>query len=569
MAWIFLVLGLALACYREPVPEIDPAETLVLLHPSPWRELDPRFVTEAMPAKISRLVYEPLFRLERADGRPEGVLATGATRVSPVGGPPRWRIRLRQGVRFHDGRPFDCHDVVYTYRSMLDEETGSPFRGGYERKLADVRCGADAHTVELTLQEDYASFKADLEIGVVPRGARPGGPVIGTGPYRLAQRVGESHGLFRRFDDYWGEPARAPQLMVQVVPEESARVLALLGGAGDLCVNGVSPSVAHTLAARDDVRVTAEPAVVITYLLFNLRQPALADRRVRQAIAAALDRQGIVDDLFFGMAEVAHGMLPNGHWAALREPPPRRFDRASAARLLDEAGFGAGPDGRRPIRLNLKVSNNRLRRLIGRRLADDLRPLGIDVDLVSFELGTFLADVRKGNFDLAVLQLPDTLEPDILRWMLDSRHVPGDAGAPRQTLYAQAPRGAAPSWYWWLLTDADPACRAWAWRWLLAELRPGDAGQDEAGAYYRGNRTFYANPRVDCLLSLAYRDPDRATRAARYQEVQRILAWDLPVLPLWREHNIAVHSPRVEGVSLSPTGRYTSLPRIRIKEEAP
>jgi peptide/nickel transport system substrate-binding protein len=577
---------LLVACYREQELDVDRAETLVLVHPNPWNTLDPRFVTDAMGAKISGLVYEPLYRVERMDGEPEGVLAAGIERLP--GEAPRYRVRLRAGVRFHDGGALDCQDVVFTYQSILDPEVGSPFQGGYARKWREVTCGPTPDTVDFSLVQDYANLITDLALGIVPAPSPKGyddsqdpgdaSPEwIGTGPFRFVTTQGEHRALLARFDDYWGSPAGVPFLLVQVIAEESSRVLNMVGGAGDICVNGVTPSVAHALRGESSARIVHEPAAIISYMLFNLRNPVLSDRRVRHAIARAVDRESILRDLFFGMGQSADSMLPSVHWAHGAPRSPIRFDLEAARRLLDEAGFPVDPLTGERFRLVFKISNNRLRRLIGRRLTEDLAQVGVGVDLVSYELGTFLSDIRKGNFDLSLLQLPDALEPDLYHWMTYSLNVPRGVNSTDGSVYARAPREGAPTWFYLNLFSATPACRAWARDQGLASLRSmvapllswfGLSTGTSAAGYFQGNRTFYANPHVDCLLDLGRQSLDRERRALYYKEVQRVLAHDLPVFPLWHEDNIALHSERLEGVPLTPVGRYTRFGEVRLREAA-
>jgi len=552
----------AAGCYREPVMAKADPDTLVLVHPTPWPTLDPRFVVDAMSAKVSGLVCEPLVRFEDTSGVPELVLAREVSRLG--GEPPIARVRLRPGVRFSDGSDLDCADVVHTYGSILDPALGSPLRGGYARRWRGVRCGPEPDLVDIVLQRQDATLAADLTVGIVPEGQAVGAPLVGTGPFQLAEVVGQHRARLERFDGYWGDAPAYRSLVVQVVPEESSRVLNLVAGAGDWLLNGVSPSVAKALEAEPAVRVVHTPSAIITYLLFNLRNPALADRRVRRALAMLVDREGITRDLFGGMAEPASSLLPPDHWAHASDLPPLAYDPAGAARLLDQAGLTPDPEEGVRLRVGLKVSNNRLRRLVGRRVASDLGQAGVAVELVSYELGTFLADIRQGNFDLTILQLPDALEPDLYRWMLYSSHVPGPAGESGAGFYQEAPRGAL-GLAWWMLAGDEPRCRAWAARRLLG-LLPGPWRQVEEGVV-KGNRTFYANPGLDCLLDLGLTETGASRRAEIYREVQRVVAEDLPVLPLWHEDNVAVVSPRLREVTLSPVGRYTTLPALRLQED--
>ena len=564
--WSLAPLLLLAACYREPAVDSPRDQTLVLLHPAPWSSLDPRFVTEAMAAKVMGLVVEPLVRFERVDGEPEWVLATGAWRLP--GENPTWRVRLRPDVRFHDGSALDCADVVATYGSMLDPALGSPYRGGLAARWRTIRCGPEPGLVDVDLVAEESSFLADLSTGVLPAGLAAGRAPVGTGPFRLVADQGGRRAVLERFDGWHGTPPAWRWLRVDVVPEEASRVLALAGGAADVAVNGVGPAAARALADEPGVRVQAGPSAILTYLVVNLRKPELADRRVRRALALALDRQAILSDLFAGWGRPADGVLPAEHWAAAAlDPVP--YDPAEAVRLLERAGRAPDPASGARLALTLKVSNARLRRLVGRRVADEWARVGVAAEVRPFDLATFLSDVRSGNFDVALLQLPDTLEPDVLRWMFYSQNVPVPGDPMGLTFFERAPRLDVPSHAWWMLVGTRPECRVWARGRLATFLARPFVDLDRVPGYARGNRSWYANPGLDCLLDLAAAAPGRDGRASLVRDAQRVLADDLPILPLWREDNLAVVSTRVEGLALSPVGRYTGLESVRLREDAP
>jgi peptide/nickel transport system substrate-binding protein len=556
-----VLLGLLLACYRETSPDLPRERTLVLVHPAPWTTLDPRFVTDAMSAKIMGLVVEPLVRFERRDGEPDWVLASDAWRLP--GDRPTWRVKLRAGVRFHDGSALDCGDVVATYGSVLDPRLGSPYRSGLAARWKALRCGPAPDLVDVDLVAEESAFLADLSTGVLPEGFAVGASLVGTGPFRLVSDEGGRRAVLERFDHWWGTPPGWQWLRVDVVPEEASRVLALVGGGADVAVNGVGPTAARTLRDEPGVQVQAGESAILTYLVVNLRKPGLDDRRVRRALALALDRPAILADLFAGFGQPAEGVLPPEHWAA-SSTPAVPYDPALAARLLDEAGLRPDPVTGVRLAFTLKVSNARLRRLVGRRLAEEWARVGLAVEVRPFDLATFLDDVRRGSFDVALLQLPDTLEPDVLRWMFHSRNVPAPGDPAGATFFDRAPRDGAGGLAWWMLGSGRRTCRGWAREQLWADLAASLGAGSAPPGYARGNRSWYANPGLDCLLDLAARAPDRATRAELVREAGGVLAADLPALPLWREDNLAVVSARVDGLRLSPVGRYTGLEALRL-----
>jgi peptide/nickel transport system substrate-binding protein len=236
----------------------------------------------------------------------------------------------------------------------------------------------------------------------------------------------------------------------------------------------------------------------------------LRDRRVRQAVACAMDRQAIVDAIWRGQARLANTMLPAGHWAAAGDGEMAEYphDVARAKKLLDEAGFHAGPGGVR-LRITLKTSTDETTRLMAVVLQQQLREAGIRLEIRSAEFGTFYSDVTRGAFQMYALRwIGSNEDPDIFRYTYASRSFP--------------PKGA--------------------------------------------NRGRYSNPRVDALLTSAAGETDQSKRRTDYVEVQKILADDLPGIPLWYPNNEVVHSRRIEGVKPEGSGTFDYLRSIVVKQ---
>ena len=250
----------------------------------------------------------------------------------------------------------------------------------------------------------------------------------------------------------------------------------------------------------------------MVYLTFNVTDPLLRDKRVRQAVASAIDRQAIVDAIWRGQARLANTLLPVGHWAAATDAQmalyPHNVSRAQ--RLLDEAGFPPGKDGVR-MRLTMKTSTDESTRLMAAVLQQQLRTAGIRLDIRSAEFGTFYADVTKGAFQIYALRwIGSNEDPDIFRYAYGTGSFP--------------PKG--------------------------------------------GNRGRYSNPRVDALLAEAAASEDRAVRRADYVEVQRILADELPSIPMWYPNNEVVHTLRITSVRPGASGNFDFLREAEVTGDA-
>jgi peptide/nickel transport system substrate-binding protein len=259
----------------------------------------------------------------------------------------------------------------------------------------------------------------------------------------------------------------------------------------------------HTLEAEPNLKVESGPGSPVVYVTFNVTDPVLKDKKVRQAVACAIDRQAIVDAIWRGQARLANTLLPTGHWAAATNEELAQYphDAVRAQRLLEEAGFPARKDGVR-MRLTMKTSTDETTRLMAAVLQQQLRAAGIQLEIRSAEFGTFYADVTKGAFQIYALRwIGSNEDPDIFRYAYGSGSFP--------------PKG--------------------------------------------GNRGRYSNARVDALLAEASASSDRAVRKKNYVEVQQILAEELPGIPLWYPNNEVVHTRRVMDVRPRASGNFDFL----------
>jgi peptide/nickel transport system substrate-binding protein len=408
-------------------------------------------------------------------------------------------------VRFHDGHELTSADVLYTFRSLLDSTFVSPRKGAY-RAVKSVDA-PDRYTVVFTLKEPFGSFPVNLVMPIVPDGAPPAFAMhpIGTGPYKFVDYAVDDHLDLEAFDGYFGGRPRNRGVVLKIVPDDIMRGLELRKGTVDMVVNDLAPDVVYQLGHDPRLAVTESPGTDYQYVGLNLRDPLLTDLRVRQALAHAIDRSALVDYLRRGLAAPAVGLLPPVSWAYEPNVPDFAYDPARARELLDEAGH-PDPDGDGPLprfRLSLKVSNAEFNRLQSAVIQQNLRAIGVALDVRTYEFATLYADVLKGNFQMFTLQWVGgaVADPDILRRVFHSSQVP--------------PIGF--------------------------------------------NRGHYVNPRVDALLDRAAVSADDRERLALYDEVQKIIAGDVPYISLWHKTNVAVASRSLSGIRLLPTADLTFL----------
>jgi peptide/nickel transport system substrate-binding protein len=478
----------------------DPARITVAVPSSP-NSFDPRVGTDEVSQRVYQLVYDNLFTLDDTLRVAPG-LATGWDAPDDR----TYVVHLREGITFHDGRPFSAEDVVYTFSSLIDPDFLSARKGAY-RMLERVEA-VDARTVRFTLKEPFGSFPINLVLPIVPAGAgdslraRP----VGTGPYRFVSYAVDDRLELARFDAYWQGPAQNAGVVLKVVPDDIMRGLELRKGTVDLVVNDLAPDIVFQLAEQDRLQVVESPGTDYAYIGFNLRDPVLSDVRVRQAIGYAIDREAIVAHLRRGLARPAIGILPDVSWAFEGDVFQFTHDPHRARALLDEAGY-PDPDGDGPaprLRLTLKVSTNEFIRLQAAVIQQDLRTVGIDLDVRSYEFATLYADVLRGQFQLFTLQWVGVSDPDMLRRVFHSEQMP--------------PTGF--------------------------------------------NRGHYTNPDVDRLIDRATVATDDETRREAYGAAQRLIAEDAPYISLWYKTNVAVGQPSLRGVHLSPSSDFSFLRHV-------
>ncbi|HEY5997539.1 MAG TPA: ABC transporter substrate-binding protein [Candidatus Deferrimicrobiaceae bacterium] len=505
--WLLLLASsLALAACRQKLP-IDEGTVVIALSGAP-SALDPRIATDAYSEQLLQMTHAGLLRRDAA-GKLEPDLASSFETRTPTD----ILFRLRPGLRFHDGREITSADVRYTFEWIGDPANRSPHRAIFG-KIAAIET-PDRHAVRFRLKEPFAPFLSELTRGIVPAGtpARGYAPPIGAGPFAVADfEPGDSVTLvpFRGYHD--GPPALS-HVVVKFIPDSTLRFLELKMGSVNFVLNGIDPEMLPEAAKNPNLVVEEAAGSNASYLGFNLEDRTLSDPRVRRAIAMAVDRGTIVRTLWRGKADLADSILAPAFWAHAEGLPPVPFDPRGAGRLLDEAGY-RDPDGDGPamrFTLTYKTSQDALRLRIATAIQEQLRKVGIGLDVRSYEWGTFFGDIKKGNFQLYGLTWVGLRDPDIYHLAFNSKRMPPDGA----------------------------------------------------------NRNRYRNAEVDGLTEAGQRETDPRKRKAIYDRVQRILARDLPVFPLWINRNVLVRDRRVAGFRITPDEDYSHVRNVSIARPVP
>ncbi|HWR15568.1 MAG TPA: ABC transporter substrate-binding protein [Terriglobales bacterium] len=474
------------------------ADTLVVIIESSPNNLDPRVGIDAQSERIGGVIFDAL--VHRDD---HFNLHPWLAESWEIPDPLTYVFHIRRGVKFHDGRPLTARDVKWTletvYTGKIRTAKTSTFR------FIDRIDTPDDYTVVVHLKEPFATLLWNLSdgaIGIVPEGAddKFGTKPVGTGPFRFVSAEQDKDVVIERNEDYWAHKAKLKRVRFAVVPDTTTRALELRKGSADIAINALNPDMIVAMRTDPTIKLMQGPGTIYSYVAMNLRDPILKDVRVRQALAYAMDRGPLIHYLWRDLARPAKSVLPPQHWAYNGNVPDYPHDAAKARALLDAAGFPLKNGVR--FHLTMKTSTEESTRLLAAVLQQQLREVGIVLDIRTFEFATFFADVQKGAFQLYSLRwIGGNQDPDIFEYVFESSSIP--------------PK--------------------------------------------RANRGYYSNPRIDELLAQARKEIDQEKRKTIFFEVQQILANDLPYINLWYMDNVIAYRPRVKNLKLNPSGNFDFL----------
>lgn len=491
--WLTVFL---LACSGHPAPN-----TLTMVIESNPTNLDPRIGTDGQSEFIDELIFDSLVRKG-----PNFNLEPNIAERWEIPDPQTYIFRIRKGIRFHDGRPLTAKDIKWTLDTTRDGSLRTIKGATYY--LVDKIEAPDDLTLIIHLKEPFAPLLWNLSegaLGIIPYGSSKdfAAHPVGTGPYRFVRFDPDNQVILERNEAYWGPKPAVQRLRFAVVPDATTRALELRKGSADLAApNSFPPDMVRALAREPKIAVERHPGSSLAYMAFNLRDPILKALRVRQALAYAIDRQTIVHYLLNDSARLSDSVLPPEHWAYDPDVAHYPFDPDKANALLDAAGYPRKKDGVR-FHLTMKTSTVEDTRLLAAVLQQQLRRVGIALDIRSFEFATFYSDIVKGSFQMYSLR-------------------------------------------WIGYTNQDPDIFD-------------DAFSTASFAPKRANRGYYSNPEMDRLIEEGRRTLDPQQRKRIYGEVQRILARDLPYIDLWYLDNVLVHTARVRNLQLGVSADYLFL----------
>lgn len=468
--------------------------------------LDAHHITDSPSATVAEHIIEPLLELT-----PEGEivpLLAESYDVSPDG--RVWTLRLRRGVTFHDGTPFNAEAVKYNIERIIDPANAVTF-AFLINAVSEVRV-VDEYTVQLVTEEPFAPMinhlthsatgmqsPTAMELYGEDYGLNP----VGTGPFVFKEWVAGDHISLARNDDYWGDAAKVDEVVFRVVPEDGPRMLMVQTGEAHVAVR-VPPEMADLLDRDPNISVVRTPSVRVIYVALNNYQKAdgppnpFADARVRRAVNYAVDNEAINQFILSGVGRAMDAPIAPGVFG-YQPIHTYEYNPQRARELLAEAGYPSG------FQTQLYAPSGRYLKDIevAEAIQAMLAEVGIVADIVTMEWATYLAVTE---------QEPEVNPAPMI--MLGWGTVTGDADYGLYPLFH---------------TD----------QWVPTG----------------SSRSFYSNPDVDELLALARSNPNPSVRQATYREAMAMIMQDAPWLFLHAEVQLTAVRNEVEGVVVHPTER--------------
>ncbi len=424
---------------------------------------------------------------------------------------------LRQGVTFHDGRPFTSADAKYTLDTVIAStfaKAASFFEGSGANKTSYVKSvtAPDANTLVIQLNKQWTGLLPNLvPIAIIPKDSYESQKThpLGTGPFKFKSYDSAQQAVdLEANQSYYDGAPHIPNLRARVISDSNALQTELRSGRVDIAPlpTSLSPDAIKSLSQDPNLTVQKFPGSNLNLLTFNTAEAPLDNVKVRQAIAYAIDRESMIRDLLQGQGNIAHSILPEASWA-YTQGQTYKFDPAMAKRLLDEAGFrdpdGDGPQMRfnKPIIFRISGSSGSARQYAG-VIQNYLKDVGIPVSIETSELNVLFEFLRRGQFQMTYGQwVGGNQDPIFYHDLFASSEIPTETRASR-------------------------------------------------------NRSRYKNPELDQILSDATNTYDHSKAAPLYAKAQEIVSRDVPVLPLWYQANMVIAKKNVGNMHVNASGDW-------------
>ena len=513
-ASLLAAILLTSACRRQ-------GGVFVIALSDPIRTIDPigAASTEAAPERVRVLIFNSLVKKdEKFDYVPEL-----ASKIDRSEDGLSFTFALRDGVTFHDGRPFTSADAKYTIDTLLASDFGksASFFAPSTNAAAKSAKGpsyvssveaSDPHTLIIRLTAEWTGLLSNLvAIPMIPKDSYESQKThpLGTGPFKFksydsSQQVVEVEAN----PNYWDGPPGIPALRVRVISDMNALQAELRAGRVDMAPlpTSLSPDAVNSFKQDQNLQVLQFPGSNLNLLTFNVSAPPLNDARVRRAICYTIDRETMISKLLLGQGKIAHSILPEESWA-FTEGTTYHYDPAEAKKLLDEAGFhdpdGDGPQMRfsKPLVFRIIGSSTSAREYAG-VIQNYLKEVGVPITIEAVESTTHFTEIRRGNFEIAYGQwVGGNQDPIFYKDLFATSEIPTETRASK-------------------------------------------------------NRSRYRNVVLDPLLEEAVKTWDRQKAVSLYTRIQQVVSNDAPIFPLWYQANMVIAKKSVGNIHVNASGDW-------------
>jgi len=352
-------------------------------------------------------------------------------------------FHLRKGVKWHDGTPFTARDVLYTHRVIIDPKTPTAYAEDF--KQVKSISAPDDHTIKVHYDKPFAPALASWGTSILPAHLLEGQDItksplarhpVGTGPYRFKEWIAGQKIVLDANPEYFEGRPYLDRYIYRIIPDTSTMYMEMKAGAIDLMSLTPVQYARQTTSRQFSSRFNKfrYPSSGYLYMGYNLRHPLFGDKRIRQAITAAIDKDELIQGVLFGMGQKAHGPIVPGRWAYNPNVKDMGYDPKHAAELLAQAGWKEKnadgilvKDGKSFQFTILTNQGNQQRLMSAQIIQQRLKYVGIDVKIRIVEWATFLKEyIDKGKFEVVMLAWNISQDPDMYDVWHSSKTNPGE-----------------------------------------------------------------------------------------------------------------------------------------------
>lgn len=456
-------------------------DTLIVAQAAEAKTMDPVASNDVPSYRVMVNIYDTLFQRDEK-GALIPALADSYEQVDPL----TLVLHLKQGIKFHNGNDFKANDVVFS----LDRAKEAPALMSFFGEIDKVEA-VDDYTVKVITKQpfgplvNYLSHKGSFildEETIKASGKDSFLHPVGTGPYKFVSWSSGDRITLKANPDYFGGKPVTENIIFRVITEPTNRTIALETKEVDIAYE-IDPIDLQFIRSNPDLNLIEQPALSINYLGFNTQKEPLNKKEVREAIAYATDISSLIDAVYLGAATPANSSVPPGVPGHNKDVKKYTQNIKLAKELLTKAGY---PDG---FKIKITLNDSGIRKNIAIILQDQLKQIGIDLEVEIIEWGAYLDKLSRGEQDLY-----------LLGWT-----TPPECDSALYSLFHSKNHGSG------------------------------------------GNRSFYSNSKVDELLDLARTTTDQIERNKYYFEIQDIIQKELPIYALANPYDNVALQKNIKG----------------------